>query len=116
MDTLKQRVQMYYTHTTYKVMSGEPHLGSIPESDLIEADGEAEDLFLQNTVDNGYVERYFTAIDDRSDMDIELDITDYIGSSTLHLFENVIDNLSEDEELSYIKANSFYLACLKAKR
>ena len=101
---------MYYTHTKYKVMEGEPHLGYITESELIEADGEAEELWLDEVVDKQDTTRYFTAIDWVSEDDIQLDITHYIGRNTYTLFEQVIYNM--DEEFSHTKADSFLKACI----
>jgi hypothetical protein len=103
---------MYYTHTKYKVMEGEPHLGYITESELIEADGEAEALWLNEVVDNQCPTRHFTAVDWVSEEDINLDITDYIGENTYILFENVIYNMDEGEEFSHTKADSFLKACI----
>jgi len=108
---------MYFTHTKYQVMPGEPHLGSMVESDLIEAPGEAEDIFFDNCLANGYAEQCFTAIDDVSELDIELDITDYIGDKAFRLLESTLELLDEDEELTETKLNSRYVACtMKRKR
>lgn len=85
-------------------------------SELIEADGEAEDLFLQNTVDNGYVEKIFFTPDDVSSEMIEIDITDYICDKKFELFESVIMNSDERENLSATKIESYYMACVKVKR
>ena len=85
-------------------------------SELIEADGEAEELFLDECVANGYAEQCFTAIDYVSDEDIQLDITDYIGQKAFDRFDKALMHLDEDEELSYTKANSWYIASIKAKR
>jgi hypothetical protein len=92
-------------------MEGEPHLGYITESELIEADGEAEELWLDEVVDKQDPTRYFTAIDWVSEDDIQLDITHYIGRNTYTLFENVIYNMDEGEEFSHTKADSFLKAC-----
>ena len=107
---------MYYIHTTYPIMRGEPHLGSVVESDRIEADGEAEAIFLDNCQHWGYAERHFTAIDDISEYDIELDIVDYIGEKAFNAFAGTFIYADEDEELSRTKINSRYIACLKANR
>jgi len=103
---------MYYVHTKYKTMEGEPHLGYQIESDLIEADGEAEELFLNQTVRDQCPSQNFIAIDWVSGDDIELDIAGYIGQGTYDLFEKCIYNTPEDKVLSYIKAESYYKACI----
>lgn len=104
---------MYYTHTRYMVIDGEPQLGSIVESELIEAEGEAEDEWLNITSDNGYTERYFTMIDDISDEDIELDITDYIGEKAYKLIDSIVLNMGEDVELTKTKLNSWLIASIR---
>lgn len=86
-------------------------------SELIEADGEAEEMFLEKTVDEGYAERYFFALDDISQDEIELDITDYMGNKAWATFEKAVNNYTEEEgELTYPKIDSWYRACIKAKR
>ena len=107
---------MYYVHTKDLVMD-DPYPMYQMISELIEADGEAEDFFLQEVADDGYVKQCFTVIDDVSGDDIELDITDYMGNKAFNTFEKLINNYTEEEgELSLTKVNSWYLACLKAKR
>jgi len=103
---------MYYTHTRYKVMEGEPHLGYITESELIEADGEAEALWLTEVVDNQCPSRYFSAIDWVSEDQIHLDITDYIGEKNYTSFEGIIYNMDEDESFSMVRADSMLKACI----
>lgn len=102
---------MYYVHTKYKTMEGEPHLGYQIESDLIEADGEAEELFLQQTVDNQWPEQNFIAIDWVSEDEIYLDIADYINQNTYDLFAKIIED--QEQEFSYTKAHSYYWACIR---
>lgn len=104
---------MYYVRTKYPTMSGEPHLGYQVEEDLIEADGEAEVLFLMKVVYDQCPSQYFTAIDWVSDETIDLDIADYIGQNTYNLFESCFMQLDEDYEVSYTKAESMYLACIQ---
>ena len=107
---------MYYTHIR-DLVTDDPFPMYQTVSELIEADGEAEELFLQETTENGYAERYFFAMDDVSQDEIELDITNYISVKAFQRFESVINNYTEDEgELSRTKVESWYLACLKAKR
>ena len=107
---------MYYTHIR-DLVTDDPFPMYQTVSELIEADGEAEDLFLQETVNNGYVNRFVYVIDEKSRELIKLNITDYIGDKAFQRFESVINNYTEDEgELSRTKVESWYLACLKAKR
>ena len=81
-------------------------------SELIEADGEAEELFLKQTVDEQYPSQYFQTIDWKSDETIDLDIADYINQNTYDLFEGAIMHIDESETFSYTKAESYYRACL----
>ena len=107
---------MYYTHIR-DLVTDDPFPMYQTVSELIEADGEAEDLFLQETVNNGYVNRFVYVIDEKSRELIKLNITDYIGDKAFQRFESVINNYTEDDgELSRTKIESWYLACLKAKR
>lgn len=106
---------MYYVTTKYKTMEGEPHLGYQYETDLIEATGEAEEAWMQAVVDDQYPTRYFSVIDWKSDEQIDLDITDYLGERVYQSFEDCIFNLGE-EEFSEVKANSYLMACVKHDR
>ena len=107
---------MYYTHIR-DLVTDDPFPMYQTVSELIEADGEAEDLFLQETVNNGYVNRFVYVIDEKSRELIKLNITDYIGDKAFQRFESVINNYTEEDgELSRTKIESWYLACLKAKR
>lgn len=85
------------------------------ESELIEADGEAEELFLQQCVDNQEVNQMFTAIDDYSEEQIELDITDYIGQKAFVLFDKCVTGMDEGVHISYTRMHSMYMACVRAK-
>ena len=96
-------------------MEGEPHLGYQYESDLIEADGEAEAEWLCQIVDNQFPYKHFTLIDWVSEDSIDLDITDYIGKRVYDNFEECIYNLDE-KAFSFIKADSFLKACLQHER
>ena len=102
-----------YVETWKEMVMDDPYPMYQSMSELIEADGEAEELFLQETVDNQYPSRYFTAIDWVSEYDIQLDITNYISKSTFELYENVFMNVDENEEVSLDKANSFLQACIQ---
>jgi hypothetical protein len=102
---------MYYTHTKYMV-TDDPYPMYQTISELIEADGEAEELWLNEVVDNQCPTRYFTAVDWVSEEDIDLDITNYIGENTYTDFEQIIYNMDEDETFSYTKADSFLKACI----
>ena len=82
------------------------------ESELIEADGEAEQLFLEQVVAEQYPSQYFTAIDWKTEEVIDLDIADYINQNTYDLFESCIMGIDESETFSYTKAHSFYMAAL----
>ena len=82
------------------------------ESELIEADGEAEQLFLEQVVADQYPSQYFQAIDWKSNDVIDLDIADYINQNTYDLFEGAIMHIDESETFSYTKAESYYRACL----
>ena len=106
---------MYYVHTKHKTMEGEPHLGYQYESDLIEADGEAEAEWMQQVVDDQFPSQHFTVIDWKSEDEINLDITDYLGQRVYRDFEECIFNL-EEEEFSAVKADSFLKACLQHER
>ena len=101
---------MYYVHIKDKVTDDPfPMYQNITE--LIEADGEAEAIFLEETVADQFPSRYFYTTDWKSNEQIELDITNYISKYTFDTFENCIYNL--DDEFSYTKAHSFYMACLQ---
>jgi hypothetical protein len=102
---------MYYTHTKELIVD-DPYPMYQTMSELIEADGEAEELWMQEVVDNQFPTRYFTAIDWVSEDDIDLDITNYIGEKVYTSFENVIYNMDEGEEFSHTKADSFLKACI----
>lgn len=106
---------MYYVHTKDLVVD-DPYPMYQNISELIEADGEAEELFLQECQYNGYAERCFTAIDYVSDEDIQLDITDYIGEKSFKVFEKCLENTDEEEELSMAKLNSWYIAATMRRR
>ena len=86
------------------------------ETDLIEAEGEAENLFLEEVTRNQYVEQNFTAIDEVSEYEIGLDIVDYIGQKAYNTFESIANNTEEYADLSYTKLDSWYKACKVAKR
>jgi hypothetical protein len=102
---------MYYTHVK-DMVTDDPYPMYQTISELIEADGEAEELWMQEVVDNQYPTRYFTAIDWVSEDNIDLDITDYIGEKVYTSFESVIYNMDEGEEFSHTKADSFLKACI----
>jgi len=107
---------MFYVHTK-DLVTDDPFPMYQTYSELIEADGEAEKIFLDEVVNNGYAERYFNVTDDVSEDMIELDITFYIGDKAWTAFEKTINNYTEDEgDLTYTKANSWFIACGKAKR
>jgi len=87
------------------------------ETDLIVADGEAEAIFLEDVVNKGYVEQCFMAIDDISQDTIDLEITMFIKEKAYNSFEKLINNYTEEDgDLTYTKANSWFIACGKAKR
>ena len=87
------------------------------ETDLIVADGEAEAIYLDEVVRNGYAERCFMAIDDVSQDTIDLEITMFIKEKAYNIFEKLINNYTEEDgDLTYTKANSWFIACGKAKR
>lgn len=86
------------------------------ERELIEADGEAEAIWKDEVIYLCYAEKHFYAIDDHSNEKIELDITDYIGDKVFDRFSSVLMHLEEEEVLSSAKFDSWYLACLNAKR
>jgi hypothetical protein len=83
------------------------------ETELIEAEGEAQDEWVNITADNGYPDRSFTMIDDISEEDIELDIVDYIGHKAYDLIDSIVLNMGEDEELTYTKLNSWLIASIR---
>lgn len=106
---------MYIIHIRDLVMD-DPYPMYQNITELIEADGEAEQLFLEQVVADQYPSQHFHAIDWKSNDVIDLDIVDYIGQKAFNLFEKVILNTPEDEKISYEKANSWFIACVKAKR
>ena len=85
------------------------------ESELIETDGEAEELFLQQCVEHQEVDQMFTTIDDYSEEQIELDITDYIGQKAFDLFDKCVTGMEEGVYISHTRMNSMYQACVRAK-
>lgn len=106
---------MYIAHIKELVVS-DPYPMYKTESELIEAVGEAEEFFLDNIVEDQYPSQYFRTIDDVSGDVITLDIADYIGQKTFNLFEQCIFNLTEDEEITYTKAHSFFMACNRKRK
>lgn len=82
------------------------------ESELIEAEGEAEQLFLEQVVAEQYPSQYFHAIDWKSNEVIDLDIADYINQNTYDLYEKTMMHIDENETFSYTKAESYFYACL----
>ena len=110
---------MYYVHIKDMVMD-DPYPMYQEFTELIEADGEAQDLFLEQTVADQCPSQYFTAIDWVSAETIDLNIVDYINQNTYDLFESCFMQLDEDEEVSYTKAHSMLIACIaqtsKARR
>ena len=106
---------MYYVHTK-ELLVDDPFPMYENQSELIEADGEAEELFLNRTVDDQYPSQTFIAIDWVSGDDIELDIADYIGQDTYDMYESIFYNMDESETFSYTKADSFLQACIMYSR
>ena len=105
---------MYYVHTKELIVD-DPYPMYENQSELIEADGEAEEAWMQVVVDDQYPTRNFSVIDWKSDEQIDLDIADYLGEKTYNLFEQCIFNLGE-EDFSEVKANSFLQACIMHSR
>lgn len=103
---------MYYTSHAYSDCGR-----SYFETDLIEAEGEAQELFLDQCEQYGYADRMFVAIDDISAWDIQLDIVDYIGQEKFNRFEKTLENYTEDDgELTRTKIDSWFKACMEVKR
>ena len=84
--------------------------------ELIEADGESEEIWLDMVVFDQYPSRYFKAVDTVSECEIQLDITDYISKKTFEMFSDCIYNIDETETFSYTKANSFLMACVEQNK
>lgn len=102
---------MYYVHIKDLVVD-DPYPMYQNITELIEADGEAEQLFLEQTVAEQYPSQHFQAIDWKSDEVIDLDITDYVGQDAYDLFEKTMMHIDESETFSYTKVESYYRACL----
>ena len=74
---------MYIKTTRFPVMEGEPHLGYIIETELIETVSEGRDIFIELFVDNQGVEETATTYDDYNEEDIELYIEDYFDGTEI---------------------------------
>jgi len=101
---------------TKELIVSDPHKMYQYDYELIEALGEAEEIFLKSVVETKEVQRYFIAIDDCNNDEIPLDIADYIGESAYNLFDNAVSKLDKGYTLTYDKASSMYLACIKESR
>jgi len=103
---------MYYVSHAYSDCGR-----SYVETDLIEAEGEAFDLFLTQCEQDGYASREFVAIDYVTEDDIQLDIVDYIGEDKFKVFEKTLENFTEEDgELTRTKIDSWFIACTMRRK
>lgn len=70
---------MFLQTKSYPVMSGEPHLGSMEETELLGDEYAAHDILTQIWTDGDYnASGIYTFIDDYSEEDIAIDARDYL--------------------------------------
>ena len=69
---------MYISCRKYPVMEGEPHLGTMEECELTVENEEVWILVTDEAFDCGFVPSTVTGIDDYTDEDIELDVSEYV--------------------------------------
>ncbi len=86
---------MWIKSDTYPVMDGEPHLGTVVETELMEDEGEGLAILITYMADQQEVPRTFIAIDDYSDESIELIINDYLDNSQIAILEGAFIHDSE---------------------
>jgi len=98
---------MYLKSTTYQTMEGEPHLGTQTETEIIEEEGEALALLITYMADQQEVPTTFTAIDDYSDDDLELEMTDYLDNNEIDILNAMFIETDEwtEQQIIFVLEN-----------
>jgi len=84
---------MYIDERRYPVMDGEPQLGSMTESTVVEEEeGEAVDLILEWIVANGYMPDEIEVQDSQTGFDIFIDPSDYLENHEYTMLEKFLED------------------------
>ena len=97
--------KMYIAEHEYPVMVGEPQLGRQIEYNLIEEeDGEGLAILITYMADQQEVPTTFTAIDEFSDEDIELNTCDYLDNKYIDSLNAMFmdNNDWTEEQLTFL--------------
>lgn len=95
---------MYIKRTKYKVMEGEPHLGSIVESEIIEDPSEVIEALIDIMVETQELPTTIVMIDDIDDEDIEVEVKDYLTSQQINTLNEAFIASSDwtEEQLVFL--------------
>jgi len=90
---------MYTKRTRYSVMDGEPHLGSVVESELIATREEILAAFLEEVQNEGYLSDEIHVIDDVSEYDIVLDTSEHLSNQQIVKCNELCESMPSGPEL-----------------
>lgn len=94
---------MYIIGHTENIDRGTPSLGTITELELMEEDGEGLNLLIEHMEENQECPETFTAIDDVSELEIELETSNYLNNAQIDELNEMFmaDNEWTEDQLKY---------------
>ena len=63
------------------------------DTELFCEEDEVEYLLIEGIIDDGEVKRTVFGMDDHTEEEIEIEVSDYIGENTIDLLDDMMDNL-----------------------
>ncbi len=99
-------------------MDGEPQLGFQYERELMEEEGEALNLLITYMADQQEVPTTFTAIDDYSNDDIELETSDYLDNTEIDILNAMFCETDDwtEEQIRFVLGNLVWKCTTAQKR
>jgi len=91
---------MWMKTEKFQFLSGEPHLGSVEETELMCDEEEVYYLIAEIIQDEGIVPSVVSGIDDYTEEDIEVEVNDWIDDSVVDKLNEWIEEKSEEADFA----------------